>query len=47
MDFDYFYKEQADQYAFYRIPKALIVEDFVAGRSLSAKLMYGLLVVVV
>lgn len=43
MDFDYFYKEQADQYAFYRIPKALIVEDFFAEMSLSAKLMYGLL----
>ena len=43
MDFDYFYKEQAEQYAFYRIPKALIVEDFFAEMSLSAKLMYGLL----
>lgn len=43
MDFDYFYKEQSDQYAFYRIPKALIIENFFDGMSTEAKLLYGLL----
>ena len=43
MDFDYFYKEQSDQYAFYRIPKALIVEAYFQDMSTDAKLLYGLL----
>lgn len=43
MDFDYFYGEQSDQYAFYRIPKILIVEDYFQNLSTSAKLLYGLL----
>lgn len=43
MDFDYFYKEQSDQYAFYRIPKALIVENYFENMSTDAKLLYGLL----
>ena len=40
MDFDYFYKEQSDQYAFYRIPKALIVEAYFQDMSTDAKLLY-------
>ena len=27
MYFDYFYREQSEQYAFYRIPKILITEE--------------------
>jgi hypothetical protein len=43
MDFDYFYGEQSDQYAFYRIPKLMIVEDCFQELSTNAKLLYGLL----
>ena len=43
MEFDYFYKEQSDQFAFYRIPKVLITEDFFQELSIDAKLLYGLL----
>ena len=31
MIFDYFYKEQSEQYAFYRIPKVLILDEEFAG----------------
>ena len=43
MKFDYFYKEQSDQFAFYRIPKVLITEEFFQELSIDAKLLYGLL----
>ena len=43
MEFDYFYTEQSDQFAFYRIPKVLIVEDYFREMSTEAKLLYGLL----
>ncbi len=43
MYFDYFYKEQSEQYAFYRIPKTLITEEIFAELSTDAKLLYGLL----
>ena len=43
MEFDYFYKEQSDQFAFYRIPKVLITEEFFQELSIDAKLLYGLL----
>ena len=43
MEFDYFYREQSDQYTFYRIPKILIVEDYFQELSTNAKLLYGLL----
>ena len=43
MQFDYFYPEQADQYAFYRIPKLLISDSRFQGLSSDAKLLYGLL----
>ena len=43
MEFDYFYTEQSDQFAFYRIPKVLIVEDYFWEMSTEAKLLYGLL----
>lgn len=43
MQFDYFYPEQADQYAFYRIPKLLISDSKFHGLTSDAKLLYGLL----
>mgnify|MGYP000597493201 FL=1 len=43
MTFDYFYKEQSDQFAFYRVPKVLIVDDTFQELSTDAKLLYGLL----
>ena len=32
MQFDYFYPEQADQYAFYRIPRRLFTEINFKGK---------------
>jgi len=43
MRFDYFYGEQSDMYAFYRIPKILITSDYFLELSTNAKLLYGLL----
>ena len=43
MEFDYFYKEQSKQYAFYRIPKLLIEEECFQELSTDAKLLYGML----
>lgn len=43
MQFDYFYPEQADQYAFYRIPKLLISDSKFQELTSDAKLLYGLL----
>lgn len=43
MVFDYFYKEQSEQYSFYRIPKVLIVNEEFSELSTDAKLLYGLL----
>ena len=42
MYFDYFYGEQAEQYAFYRIPKVLITDDAFEKLSTDAKVLYGL-----
>ena len=42
MHFDYFYREQSEQYAFYRIPKILITEECFEELSTDAKLLYGL-----
>lgn len=43
MKFEYFYGEQSDMYAFYRIPKILITSDYFTELSTNAKLLYGLL----
>ena len=43
MSYDYFYEEQADQFVFYRVPKALCVEEEFRDLSSDAKLLYGLL----
>ncbi len=43
MDFDYFYVEQSENYAFYRIPKLLFTEKLFVNLSTEAKVLYGLL----
>lgn len=43
MAYDYFYGEQAEQFAFYRIPKVLFSKDKLWSVSADAKLLYGIL----
>ena len=43
MTFAYYEKDQADQYSFIRIPKAMLTEDVFAPLSVEAKILYGLL----
>ena len=43
VSFDYFYGTQADQYSFYRIPKALFQNDYFKNLSSDAKILYGLM----
>ena len=43
MTLDYFYGEQADQFTFYRIPKALFVDERFKPISAEAKILYGIL----
>lgn len=43
MNFDYFYGRQAEQFAFYQIPKLLITDDRFAMISTDAKLLYSLM----
>lgn len=43
MNFDYFYSEQSEQFAFYRIPKLLYTDGRFKGMSSDAKTLYGLL----
>ena len=43
LEFDYFYGNEAEQYAFYRIPKPLITSPLFKKVSDSAKLLYGLM----
>lgn len=43
MTFSYYEKEQADQYSFIRIPKAMLAEDIFAPLSIQAKILYGFL----
>ena len=40
---NYFYGPQAEQFAFYRIPKALFADPAYRGISTDAKVLYGLL----
>ena len=40
---DYFYGGQADLFPFYRLPKALFVDQRFRGISVEAKILYGLL----
>lgn len=41
--FDFFYGGEADQYSFYRIPRALVTGERFRGVSTDAKLLYGLM----
>lgn len=43
MTFAYYEKDQADQYSFIRIPKAMMTEEVFAPLSVEAKILYGLL----
>ena len=43
MPANYFYGPQAEQFAFYRIPKALFTDPAYRGISTDAKVLYGLL----
>lgn len=43
MTFDYFYGPQADQFAFYRIPKVLFTDERFGAISTDAKTLYGIL----
>lgn len=43
MTFAYYEKDQAEQYSFIRIPKAMMTEDVFAPLSVEAKILYGLL----
>ena len=42
MNFKYFYGTEADQFSFYRIPKALFTNDCFKDLSRDAKILYGL-----
>ena len=41
--FDYFYGPQAEQFAFYRVPKVLFTNDRFKYLSAEAKTLYGIL----
>lgn len=43
MQYEYFYGAQAEQFSFYRIPKALFTEPNFRGLSTDAKVLYGIL----
>ena len=43
MTLDYFYGAQADQFAFFRIPKALFTDERFKSISAEAKILYGIL----
>ena len=43
MKLNYFYKCEADQFTFYRLPKILVVNEMFSNLSYGAKILYGLL----
>ena len=43
MTFNYFYGTEADQFSFYRIPKALFTGSYFKDLSSDAKILYGLM----
>lgn len=43
MDLEYFYKDEAEMFSFYRIPQMLFTRDYFKGVSSDAKLLYGIL----
>ena len=40
---DYFYRSEADQFSFIKIPKQLVIGEDFSTLSISAKILYGLL----
>lgn len=42
MNFDYYYKNEAEQFNFYRIPKVLFTDKHFSKLSVEAKVLYGL-----
>lgn len=43
LDYDFFYGGEAEQFSFYRIPRALVTGERFRGVSTDAKLLYGLM----
>lgn len=43
LTFPYYYGQEAEQYAFYRIPKLLIADERFLAISTDTKLLYGLM----
>ena len=43
LNLDYYYGTEAEQYSFYRVPKALLTDPRYKGVSIEAKVLYGLL----
>lgn len=43
VEFDYFHGYEAEQFAFYRIPKILFTDDYFKELSSDAKVLYGLM----
>lgn len=43
LELDYYYGKEAEQFTFYRLPKALITDERFKGISNNAKLLYGLM----
>lgn len=43
MQLGYYYRHEADQYSFIRIPKVMMTEDLFSAMSFQAKILYGLL----
>lgn len=43
MEFDYYYGDEAEQFSFIRIPKIMLTDERFSVLSLSAKILYGLL----
>lgn len=43
MSLEYYYRAQAEQFSFIRIPKAMITEEMFSPLSVEAKILYGLL----
>ena len=43
MNFEYYYGTQADQFSFIRIPRILLLDEAFSALSLSAKVLYSVL----
>lgn len=45
LDLEFYYGQEAEQFTFYRLPKALITDNRFKEVSNNAKLLYGLMLV--